>query len=64
MTAFLIRFAQPMRCIVPSCVHNFVLDYGGGATSAAIDVQMLLRPALLPRDIRRANDWSLPNCPV
>jgi len=23
-----------------------------------------LRPALLPRDICRANDWSLPNSPV
>ena len=34
------------------------------ASSVQNDVQMLLRPALLPRDISRANDWSLPNCPV
>jgi len=32
--------------------------------SDAVDVQTLLRPALLPRDTRCANDWSLPNRPV
>jgi len=32
--------------------------------SYSVDVQTLLMPALLPCDIHRANDWSLPNSPV
>ena len=38
------------------CNNTFSSLITRGATSAAVDVQMLLRPALLPRDIRRAND--------
>ena len=62
MTAFFIPFAQPVRQLVPPCVHNFVLNYGeptgdtvdvhnvaqAGAVASRYPPRKLLKLAALP----------------